>query len=66
MGIAHVVKWVAIALVLVGALNWGLMGAFHLNVVTAIFGDGMVTRVIYILVGLAALYKIILMVAKKE
>jgi uncharacterized protein len=46
-------------LVIVGALNWGLVGLFDFNLVTAIFGINVLTRIIYILVGLAAIYEII-------
>jgi len=43
-------------LVLVGALNWGLVGAFDINIVNAVFGSwARVERVIYVLVGLAAI-----------
>lgn len=48
----HKVAWI---LVIVGALNWGLVGAFGFNLVNTIFGSWpMVERVIYILVGLSA------------
>lgn len=43
-------------LVIVGALNWGLVGAFDFNLVETIFGMGMFTKVTYIVVGLAAVY----------
>lgn len=46
----------AYILVIVGALNWGLVGAFDFNLVTTIFGMGMFTKVTYIVVGLAAVY----------
>ena len=51
--------WVAFLLLIVGGLNWGLVGFFNYNLVTAIFGD-MTTaaRVVYDLVGLSALYLI--------
>lgn len=46
-------------LLLVGALNWGFVGFFDFNLVTAIFGEGgAVARVIYAFVGLSALYEI--------
>ncbi len=48
----------AYALVLVGALNWGLVGLFGFNLVSLIFGAWpMVEKLIYILVGLSALYE---------
>lgn len=47
-------------LLIVGGLNWGLVGAFGFDAVAAIFGAGeLITRIIYILVGLAAVYKIV-------
>jgi len=50
------VAWV---LVLIGALNWGLVGVFNWNLVEAILGGApVIERIVYILVGLAALYAI--------
>lgn len=49
--------WLSLVLVIVGGLNWGLVGAFGFDLVAAIFGEmTLITRIIYILVGLAALY----------
>ena len=44
-------------LLTIGGLNWGLVGFFDFNLVAAIFGP--MTRFIYILVGLAAVYDIV-------
>ncbi|MEK7212619.1 MAG: DUF378 domain-containing protein [Patescibacteria group bacterium] len=50
------VDWIALVLVIIGGLNWGLV-AFNYNVVDAIFGMGSpVATIVYILVGLSALY----------
>lgn len=49
---------IALTLIVIGALNWGLIGFFRFDLVAAIFG-GMTTagsRIVYALVGLAALY----------
>ena len=47
----------AFLLVLVGALNWGLVAFFNFNLVSVIFGAGtMLERVVYALVGLSAVY----------
>ena len=47
---------ICLALVIVGALNWGLVGLFHFNLVSAIFGDmSLLSRLVYILVGLSGL-----------
>ncbi len=49
--------WTAMILLLVGGLNWGLVGAFNLDLVKAIFGDmTLLSRIVYIIVGLSALY----------
>jgi uncharacterized membrane protein YuzA (DUF378 family) len=49
--------WLAMVLVIVGGLNWGLVGAFDFNLVTAILGEGsMLARIVFILVGLSAVY----------
>jgi len=48
----------AYALVIVGALNWGLVGVFNYNLVSMIFGSWpMLEKLIYILVGLSAVYE---------
>lgn len=47
---------IAIILVIVGALNWGLVGAFEFNLVETLLGAWpVVMRVVYVLVGLSAL-----------
>ncbi len=48
--------WLALVLVIIGGLNWGLVGAFNFNLVSAIFGTSMLASIIYILVGLSAIY----------
>lgn len=53
----NVLDWVATILMIVGGINWGLVGAFDYNVVAALFGDQTpLTRLVYALVGIAALY----------
>lgn len=48
--------WLLIALVVIGGLNWGLVGLFQYNLVGDLFGVGsMISRLIYVLVGLSAL-----------
>jgi hypothetical protein len=54
-----VLHLVAVVLVWVGALNWGLVGLFGLNLVSSLLGGWpMVERVVYILVGVGAVYEI--------
>jgi len=51
-------RFIAILLVVIGALNWGLIGFFQYDLISDIFGgmDAMIARVIYAIVGLAGLY----------
>ena len=55
-------KWIdntALTLVIVGAVNWLLIGVFKFNLVAYLFGDlSWISRIIYILVGLSGLYLI--------
>jgi uncharacterized protein len=44
-----------LALVVIGALNWGLVGLFEFNLVEEIFGTGTVTDIVYVIVGVSAL-----------
>ncbi len=46
-----------LCLTIIGGLNWGLVGLFNLDLVAAIFGN--FARLIYILVGLSALYQLV-------
>jgi uncharacterized membrane protein YuzA (DUF378 family) len=56
--------WIAGILVIIGGLNWGLVGFFSWNFVEAIFGTGIVTTIIYALVGISALWMIYAMAKK--
>jgi len=54
-----ILDWVALVLVIVGAINWGLVGLFSFDLVAAIFSSmSIISRIIYDLVGLAGLYLI--------
>jgi uncharacterized protein len=49
--------WVAIAFLIVGGVNWGMIGAFNIDLVSSLLGDmSFLTRAVYGLVGLSALY----------
>lgn len=53
----NIVDIIAIVLVVIGGLNWGLVGLVNLDIVALILGPGsMLSNVVYILVGLAAAY----------
>lgn len=48
-----------LSLVILGAINWGLMGFFRFNLVTFLFGDmSTISRIVYAVIGIAGLYVI--------
>jgi uncharacterized membrane protein YuzA (DUF378 family) len=49
---------IAAASVIVGALSWGLVGVAKFNLVTALFGNTIVSSIVFALVGLAAVYQL--------
>lgn len=59
--------WIAFILVIIGALNWGLVGIFNgWDLVAKIFGElTTLSRIVYILVGVSALYLVFTMPSKK-
>jgi len=57
--------WVAIVLAIIGAVNWGLVGAINFNVVNLILGSiSWLEKAVYVIVGLAGLYLIYYAVKK--
>jgi uncharacterized membrane protein YuzA (DUF378 family) len=55
-----VLGWIAFILVIIGGLNWGLVGLLNLDLVGVLFGAmSTVARVVYVLVGLGAVYMLI-------
>ena len=57
VGSKNILDWLSIILLIIGGLNWGLVGLFGIDVVASIFGPGsMISRAIYIAVGVAAIW----------
>lgn len=55
-----VLNKVTLVLLIVGGLNWGLVGLFNFDLVAAIFGEmSLLSRLVYSLVGLSALFQLI-------
>jgi hypothetical protein len=53
----NILDWIVGVLLVIGGLNWGILGIFGVNIVGAIFGEmTLLTRFIYALVGLSAIY----------
>ena len=56
----RIVNTVTLVLLIVGGLNWGLVGLFGFDLVAAIFGPmSLLSRVVYSLVGLSALWQLV-------
>lgn len=54
-----VIDKIALVLIIIGAINWGLIGFFNFNLVEVIFGNmTIISRIIYGLVGLSGLWGI--------
>ncbi len=55
-----IANWIALILLLIGGLNWGLVGLFSFNLVSWMFQKIMIlARIVYILVALSAIWLII-------
>ena len=51
--------WIAMSLLIIGGLNWGLVGLFNFDLVAALFGEmSLLSRVVYTVVGLSAMYSV--------
>ena len=53
---------IALVFTIIGALVWGMIGLFDFNLVTFIFGEGTLTKIVYTLVGIAGLINIGLLI----
>ena len=56
-----ILNWIAMILLVIGGLNWGLVGMFNFDLVATLFGDmSGISRVVYSLVALSAIYVLIM------
>jgi uncharacterized membrane protein YuzA (DUF378 family) len=61
----NILDWIALILLIVGGLNWGLIGSVGIDLVSTLFGVmSTLSRIVYLLVGLSAVYTIYLVAAK--
>lgn len=61
-----IIDTIALILVIIGAINWGLIGIFNFNLVDSIFGTmSAISRIIYTLVGISGLWSIKLLFDNK-
>ena len=55
----NVFDYIVLTLVIIGAINWGLIGFFRFDLVNVIFGNmSILSRIIYALIGVSGLYSI--------
>ena len=53
------VDYIALVLIIVGAVNWGLIGFFGFDLVRVLFGDmTLISRIVYAFVGISGLYSL--------
>ena len=63
----RIVNSITLLLLIVGGLNWGLVGLFGFDLVAAIFGEmSALSRIVYVLVGVSALWQIFPLVRGDE
>jgi len=62
------VDQLALFLIIVGALNWGLIGFFQFDLISTLFGEeeSIVSRIVYTAVGLAGVYSIKFLFGRRE
>ena len=61
MNTLKVLDWVSLVLVIIGGLNWGLVGIFQFDLVAYLLGvASLISNIVYILVALAAIYLLII------
>ncbi len=54
-----IIDYIALVLVIIGAINWGLIGLFGFDLVATLFGSmSVISRIVYTLVGIAGLWSI--------
>jgi len=65
----NIIDWIAIILLVIGGLNWGLVGIFNFDLVSAVFGSmSTFSRIVYTLVGLSGIWMLfqVGILAKKQ
>lgn len=57
----NTIDWIAISLLIIGGLNWGLVGIFDFDLVATVFGDmSALSRIVYAVVGVSAVYVLVI------
>ncbi len=62
MDLHYIIEIIAYILVIIGALNWGMIGIFNVDVIARLFGPGSLgAKVTYILIGVAGIVMLVMM-----
>ena len=62
----EIIDKIALVLIIIGAINWGLIGLFEFDLVATLFGDmSVLSRIVYSLVGVAGLWGIKMLFTKE-
>ncbi|WP_123054025.1 DUF378 domain-containing protein [Clostridium sp. JN-1] len=64
----NILDKISFILVIIGAINWGLIGLFNLNIVGLLFGEpvNLLGRIIYILIGISGLNMVLFLFKMKS
>ena len=54
----NMIQKIALVFTIIGAINWGLIGLFNFNLVEAVFGEALLSAIIYMIVGIAGIINI--------
>jgi len=57
----NIIQKISLVLTILGALNWGLIGLFNINLVESLFGNNMLSAIIYMIIGIAGIINIMLL-----
>ena len=57
----NTIQKIALLFTIIGAINWGLIGLFNFNLAASLFGDSMLSAIIYMIVGVAGIINIMLL-----
>ncbi len=57
----NTIQKIALTFTIIGALNWGLIGLFNFNLVESLFGTGLFSAIIYMIVGVSGIVNIMLL-----
>lgn len=66
-GGAVLLTWIALILMIIGAINWGLVGLFQFDLIAKVFRgqSSIISRILYILIGFSGIYTLIMLILRR-